>query len=72
MVQARGVLRILDVDPHLLVEQEEMKVVQEGRDVLFAEVVVSAASHDESVAHGQEGHLVPEPCTRRVSSGLQC
>lgn len=50
VVQALRELGVLNVDPNFLVEQEQVQVAQERSDVVFTEVVIATASHDESVA----------------------
>lgn len=61
---------VLDVDPHLLVQQEQMQVIQKRSDVHLAKVVVSATNNQNTVVHRQVGHRVSKSGTGRLSTTL--
>ena len=64
------VVTVLDVDPHFLVQQEQVQVIQQRRDVHLAKVVVSTTNDENTVVHGQVGHRVSESGTGRLSTTL--
>ena len=56
-----SVEREFDSDPHLLIQQEQMDVVEERCHVFFAEGVVTATSDYDSGVDREVTHCVAEP-----------
>ena len=71
VVHLVGVVGVLHLDPNFLVEQEEVQVVKQRRDILFAKVVVAAASDENAVVHREVRHGVAEARRRRISAGFE-
>ena len=64
-VQALREWSVLDGDPRLLVEQEQMDVIQEWRAHLLALLVVAAANYKQRLVRGQVRHGVADTTARR-------
>lgn len=69
-IQFVGVERELDLDPHLLVEQEQMDIVKKRSHVLLAQAVVAAARNHDRRVDWQVGHRVAEAGARRLTRRL--
>lgn len=68
--QALRERRVLDAHPRLLVQQEQVDVIQEGRAQALADLVVSSADHQQRLIGLQEAHGVADPAARRHASLL--
>ena len=56
---------VLDLDPRLLVQHEQVDVVEEGRAQLLAHFVVAAADYQQRLVGRQHAHGVPDAAAGR-------
>lgn len=65
-----AVVRVLDADPDLLVQQEQVNVIEQRGNVLLAEAVVTAACHDNRGVDGEVAHRVAKAGAGRLTCRL--
>jgi hypothetical protein len=61
---------VLYLQPEFLVEQEQVDVIEEGRGILFAHLVVATTHDNQTVVSGQVFHGVAEAGHRCLSTHL--
>lgn len=62
--------RVLHLQPEFLVEQEQVDVIEEGRGILLAHLVVASTHDNQTVVSGQVFHGVAETGHRCLSAHL--
>lgn len=70
IVKLVRVKAVLNPDPHLLVQQEQVNIVQQRRNILLTQRVISATCDDDSGVDGQISHSVAKARAGRLSIGL--
>jgi len=64
------VVGILHPDPHLLIKQEQVQVIQQRSDVNFAHAVISSTDEQQRVVYRKVAHSVTVPGAWSLASCL--
>ena len=70
IVKLVRVKAMLNPDPHLLIQQEQVNIIQQRRNILLTQRVISATCDDDSGVDRQISHSVAEARAGRLSIGL--